>query len=50
MDKAGLEERLAEAAPQFERSAPLIVGAFTLLTLVLAANLYITPPLSLIHI
>ena len=44
MDKAGLEERLAEAAPQFERSAPLIVGVFTLLTVVLAANLYISPP------
>ena len=44
MDKAGLEERLAKAAPAFERSAPLIVGLFTVLTLVLAANLYVSPP------
>ena len=44
MDKAGLEERLARAAPQFERSAPLIVAVFTLLTLILATNLYVSPP------
>ena len=44
MDKAGLEERLAKAAPAFERTAPLIVALFTILTLVLAANLYVSPP------
>ena len=44
MDKAGLEERLAESAPVFERSAPFIVGFFTLLTLVLAGHLYVSPP------
>ena len=44
MDKAGLEERLAGAAPVFKRSAPLIVGFFTLLTLVLAGHLYVSPP------
>ena len=44
MDTAGLEERLAKAAPMFERSAPLIVGVFTLVTLLLAANLFLSPP------
>ena len=44
MDKADLEERLAEAAPLFERGAPFIVGFFTLLTLVLAGHLYVSPP------
>ena len=44
MDRAGLEERLASVAPTFERSAPYIVGLFTVLTLVLAANLYVSPP------
>ncbi|MCH1616644.1 MAG: hypothetical protein L7R83_03960, partial [Candidatus Poseidonia sp.] len=44
MDKGGLEERLAMGAPAFERSAPFIVGFFTLLTLVLAGNLYVSPP------
>ena len=44
MDKAGLEERLAGAAPVFKRSAPFIVGFFTLLTLVLAGHLYVSPP------
>lgn len=44
MDTAGLEERLAKAAPKFERAAPLIVATFTLVTLVLASNLYLSPP------
>jgi len=44
MDTAGLEERLAKAAPKFERAAPFIVGIFTLVTLVLASNLYLSPP------
>ena len=44
MEKADLEERLAKAAPVFERSAPLIVGLFTIITLVLAGNLYVSPP------
>ena len=44
MQKADLEERLAQAAPVFERSAPLIVGFFTIMTLVLAGNLYVSPP------
>ena len=44
MDRADLEERLAQAAPQFERSAPFIVAFFTLLTLVLAGHLYVSPP------
>ena len=44
MDTAGLEERLAEFAPQFERSAPLIVAMFSLVTLLLAGNLYLSPP------
>ena len=44
MDRAGLEDRLASVAPTFERSAPYIVGLFTVLTLVLAANLYVSPP------
>ena len=39
MEKADLEERLAKAAPVFERSAPLIVGFFTVITLLLAGNL-----------
>ena len=44
MDKADLEERLAKAAPAFSRAAPLIVGVFSILTLVLAGNLYVSPP------
>ena len=44
MDKADLEERLAKAAPSFERSAPFIVALFTILTLVLAGHLYVSPP------
>ena len=36
MDKADLEERLAGAAPAFSRAAPVIVGVFTLLTVVLS--------------
>ena len=44
MEKADLEERLAKAAPAFERSAPLIVGLFTVITLLLAGNLYLSPP------
>ena len=44
MDTAGLEERLAKLAPQFERSAPFIVGVFSLITVLLAANLYTSPP------
>ena len=44
MEKADLEERLAKAAPVFERSAPLIVGFFTVITLLLAGNLYLSPP------
>ena len=44
MDTAALEERLAQAAPQFERAAPYIVAVFTLVTLLLAANLFTSPP------
>ena len=44
MDTAGLEERLAKLAPQFERSAPFVVGLFSLVTVLLAANLYVSPP------
>ncbi|RJU96228.1 MAG: hypothetical protein DWC10_06940 [Candidatus Poseidoniales archaeon] len=44
MDTAALEERLADAAPQFERAAPFIVAFFTIVTLVLAGNLYAAPP------
>ena len=44
MDKADLEERLAKAAPAFSRAAPFIVGVFSILTLVLAGNLYVSPP------
>ncbi|MED6319627.1 MAG: MMPL family transporter, partial [Candidatus Thermoplasmatota archaeon] len=44
MDKADLEERLAGAAPAFSRAAPVIVGVFTLLTVVLASHLYVSPP------
>ena len=44
MEKVDLEERLANVAPVFERSAPLIVGLFTIITLVLAGNLYVSPP------
>ena len=44
MEKADLEERLAKAAPSFQRSAPFIVAFFTILTLVLAGHLYISPP------
>ena len=44
MDKADIEERLAKAAPAFSRAAPLIVGVFSILTLVLAGNLYVSPP------
>ena len=44
MDTAALEERLAQAAPQFERAAPYIVALFTLVTLLLAANLFTSPP------
>ena len=44
MDKADLEERLAKAAPAFSRAAPLFVGVFSILTLVLAGNLYVSPP------
>ena len=44
MDTAALEERLAEAAPQFRRAAPFIVAFFTIVTLVLAGNLYAAPP------
>jgi predicted RND superfamily exporter protein len=44
MDTAGLEERLSKFAPQFERSAPFLVGVFTLITLLLASNLYLSPP------
>ena len=44
MDKVDLEERLAQAAPAFSRAAPLIVGVFSILTLVLAGNLYVSPP------
>ena len=44
MDTAGLEERLAEFAPRFERSAPVIVAVFSLITLLLAGNLYLSPP------
>ena len=44
MDTAGLEERLAKLAPQFERSAPFVVAVFSLITLLLAANLYVSPP------
>ena len=44
MDTAALEERLAQAAPQFERAAPYIVAVFALVTLLLAANLFTSPP------
>jgi len=44
MDKVDLEERLAQAAPAFSRAAPFIVGVFSILTLVLAGNLYVSPP------
>ena len=44
MDTAALEERLAQAAPQFERAAPYIVAVSTLVTLLLAANLFTSPP------
>ena len=46
MDKVDLEERLAQAAPAFSRAAPLIVGVFSILTLVLAGNLYVLHPRS----
>ena len=44
MDRADLEERLAGLAPTFERRAPVLVGLFSVLTLLLAANLYVSPP------
>lgn len=44
MDTAGLEERLAQLAPVFKRSAPFIVGVFALVTILLASNLYFSPP------
>ena len=44
METAALEERLAGKAEQFERASPYIVGVSVLLTLVLAAQLYISPP------
>lgn len=44
MDTGGLEERLAQSAPLFQRSAPLIVAAFSLVTLLLASNLFLSPP------
>ena len=44
METAALEERLADKAEQFERASPYIVGVSVLLTLVLAAQLYISPP------
>jgi predicted RND superfamily exporter protein len=44
MDTAGLEERLAKLAPSFQRASPLIVGVFTVVTILLASNLYLSPP------
>ena len=44
MDTAGLEERLVQRAPEFERMAPILVAVFSLVTLVLAGHLYASPP------
>lgn len=44
METEALEERLASMAPQFEKASPFIVTFSLLATLVLAAQLYISPP------
>ena len=44
METKALEERLASMAPQFEKASPLIVGFSFLVTVVLAAQLYMSPP------
>ena len=44
MDTGGLEERLAQRAPQFKQASPYIVVFFTIVTLLLAGQLYVSPP------
>lgn len=44
MDTGGLEDSLAQRAPQFKQAAPYIVVFFTVVTLLLAGQLYVSPP------
>lgn len=44
METEALEERLASFAPQFEKASPFIVGFSLLMTVVLASQLYFSPP------